>query len=236
MTGHTGIRQSHPAARTYFLPVPDTALPVPDTAWREDDMHEFSREQRLPSWRHERRRGARRRAPLVVASLLAVGLTAAACGSNAASPSTSSTGAPAASGGGGSTTAVDTATMSSLGTILVTSKGFTLYRLNKDSTNHSVCTGACAQTWPPLLVSGGGSPMAGSGVSGLGTIMTPAGDQVTYHGMPLYTFAEDTSPGQTRGQDVTDQWGTWFVVPTKAAPAGGGSTTTTAGGGGGVGF
>jgi predicted lipoprotein with Yx(FWY)xxD motif len=126
--------------------------------------------------------------------------------------------------------------MSNLGTILVTSKGFTLYRLNKDSMNHSVCTGACAQTWPPLLVTGSGSPVAGSGVSGLGTIDVAGGKQVTYHGMPLYTFAEDTAPGQTNGQDVTDTWGTWFVVTTKAAAGGGGATTTTAGGGGGVGF
>lgn len=197
-------------------------------------MYEFSKEQRSPSGGHGRRHGPARRAPLVVGSLLAVGLTAAACGSNAASPNTSSTGAPAASGG--SPTAVDTATMSSMGTVLVTSKGFTLYRLNKDSTNHSVCTGACLQTWPPLLVSGGGSPMAGSGVSGLGTIMTPAGEQVTYHGMPLYTFTGDTSPGQDHGQGVTDAWGTWFVITTKAAAGGGGATTTTAGGGGGVGF
>jgi predicted lipoprotein with Yx(FWY)xxD motif len=123
----------------------------------------------------------------------------------------------------------------SLGTILVDSQGFTLYRLNKDSMNKSVCTPACAKIWPPLLVTGSGSPVGGSGVTGLGTIKVAAGEQVTYKGMPLYTFTGDSSAGQTHGQNVTDNWGTWFVVVTKA-PAGGGVTTTTAAGGTGVGF
>jgi hypothetical protein len=80
--------------------------------------------------------------------------------------------------------------------------------------------------------------MAGSGVTGLGTISVAGGEQVTYHGMPLYTFTGDTSPGQTNGQNVTDTWGTWFVVSTSGGTgggtgAGGTTTTTTAGGGGG---
>jgi hypothetical protein len=79
-------------------------------------------------------------------------------------------------------------------------------------------------------------------VTGLGTIKVAAGEQVTYHGMPLYTFMGDSSAGQVNGQDLKDTWGTWFVIVTKAstaptttAPAGG-ATTTTAPGGGGVGF
>ncbi len=183
--------------------------------------------------------GTRRAAAVLAGCLLgALALTAAACGSGtttAGGGTTSST--PAAGGGTGTTaaTAVDTTVSSSLGTILVDSKGDTLYRLSKDSTDKSVCDAACAQIWPPLLVTGGGVPAAGSGVTGLGTISTASGEQVTYHGMPLYTFTGDTQPGQVHGQNVTDNWGTWFVVVTKA-PAGGGATTTTAASGGGPAF
>jgi predicted lipoprotein with Yx(FWY)xxD motif len=125
--------------------------------------------------------------------------------------------------------------------ILVNNKGFTLYRLSTDSKNKSNCTGSCVSVWPPLLASGSSMPGGGAGVSGLGTIKVAGGEQVTYNGMPLYTFTGDSAAGQTNGQNVKDQWGTWFVVttgsstPTTAA-GGGGATTTTAGGGGGVGF
>ncbi len=167
-----------------------------------------------------------------IAGLLVVGTIAAACGSNASSP-TSTT--PAGAGGTGTSAAaaavVNAKSNTKLGTILVNGAGFTLYRLSADSLNKSVCTSACAKIWPPLLTDG--SPIAGAGVTGLGTIKVSAGEQVTYHGMPLYTFTSDTSAGQTGGQDLKDTWGTWFAIVTKA-PAGG--TTTTAPGGGGVGF
>jgi predicted lipoprotein with Yx(FWY)xxD motif len=190
------------------------------------EMSESSTEQTPLST--QRRPGPRRRALSGVSGLLLIGTIAAACGSG--TPST-----PPAAGGSGTTagtaTAVDTATKAGLGTILVNSKGFTLYRLNKDSTNKSNCDTACAQVWPPLLVSGGGSPMAGSGVTGLGTITVAGGQQVTYHGMPLYTFTGDSSAGQVNGQGVTDTWGTWTVIST-SAPAGGTTTTTAPSGGG----
>ena len=52
-------------------------------------------------------------------------------------------------------------------------------------------------------------------------------------GSPLYTFAGDTSPGQTKGQDYTDSAGTWFVVTKSGSSAttgsGGGSTGSTGG-------
>jgi predicted lipoprotein with Yx(FWY)xxD motif len=189
-----------------------------------------------------RRRGSPYRALLGLAGVLAIGTIAAACGSGAASSTTTTTSptnttqAPAPAGGGTSATAtaVDMKSSSNLGTILVDGKGFTLYRLNKDSMNKSACNTACAAVWPPLMA-GSSATMAGSGVSGLGTISVPGGMQVTYHGMPLYTFTGDTSPGQTHGQGLTDTWGTWFVVVTKA-PAGGGATTTTAPSGGGPAF
>ena len=172
---------------------------------------------------------------LTAFGVLAVGTVTAACG-----PSTTSSAPPAAAASGSSTAkaaSVDTAEDPRLGTILVDGRGFTLYRLNRDSKDRSVCRGACAKAWPPLLAAGRGTPVAGPGVSRLGTIEVPGGQQVTYKGVPLYTFIGDHRPGQVNGQDLKDRWGTWFVL-TAGAPAGGTKTTptTTGGGGGGPAF
>lgn len=197
---------------------------------------------------------ARRRSPwlrglLSISGLLVIGTIAAACGSSTASPGGTSAGGSATTttGGSGSTSAalVSTTNNAKLGTILVNNKGFTLYTL----ANNAACDAACSAIWPPLLVTGSGSPNLGSGMAGLGTVAGTGGQQVTYNGMKLYTFTADTSPGQATGQGVTDQWGLWSAVVTKAsttpatsspattAPPSGGNTTTTAGGGsGGVGF
>lgn len=176
------------------------------------------------------RRTPRRRAIWGISGLLAIGTLAAGCGSGSNNP-------PAAgASGGGSSATVATKSNAQLGTILVNDKGFTLYKLSTDSAGKSSCDTACEQVWPPVVVGSGGTPTAGSGVSGLATITSAGGQQVTYNGMPLYTFTGDSSAGQTNGQNVKDSWGTWTVVVTKAAS--GGATTTTAGstGGGGVGF
>jgi predicted lipoprotein with Yx(FWY)xxD motif len=201
-------------------------------------MNQFSTKDQLPY--RARRHSPTHRALLGICGVLAIGTIAAACGSKTASPTTTKPAAPAPAGTSATTTAVDTTSNAKLGTILVNSKGFTLYRLNKDSMNKSVCTSACAKIWPPLLMTGSGSPVAGSGVTGLGSIAAAGGRQVTYNGMPLYTFVGDKSAGQVNGQDLTDTWGTWFVLVTKAstaptttAPAGGATTTTSPSNGGG---
>jgi predicted lipoprotein with Yx(FWY)xxD motif len=99
---------------------------------------------------------------------------------------------------------------SSLGQILIDAEGRTLYLFMRDSNNTSNCTGGCAQTWPPLLVTG--TPTGGLGVeaSKIGTTSrSDGGTQVTYNGHPLYHYAQDSAPGDTEGQGVG---GNWFVV------------------------
>ena len=88
----------------------------------------------------------------------------------------------------------------SLGKVLATSTGRTLYLYTSDTTNHSNCTGGCASAWPPLMTKG--KPLAGMGVkkSLLSTAKRGLKLQVTYNGHPLYTFTGDSSAGQTTGE------------------------------------
>ena len=98
----------------------------------------------------------------------------------------------------------------SLGKVLATSRGRTLYLYTPDGPNQSTCTGSCAATWPPLKT--GGKPVASTGVkrSLLGTAKLSSGKlQVTYNGHPLYRYVGDLKPAQTNGEGVD---GVWFVV------------------------
>jgi len=92
----------------------------------------------------------------------------------------------------------------SLGTVLVTSDGFTLYIHAGDSASHSACTGGCATAWPPLLVKAGTKVKGGSGAHGtFATFKRADGTtQVTYNGHPLYSWTGDYSPGDTTGQGI----------------------------------
>ena len=85
-------------------------------------------------------------------------------------------------------------------TILVTSKGLPLYIYRPDTGTRSFVTGGLAQLWPPLT-----SPaVAGPGVTGKVAVLRDVnGQQVTYNGHPLYTFADDHAD-QVTGQGVQD--------------------------------
>jgi predicted lipoprotein with Yx(FWY)xxD motif len=104
-----------------------------------------------------------------------------------------------------------------LGTV-VTSGGDTLYRFDKDTPKppKSNCAGACAQTWPPVLSTGGTPRLTGLDPALVGTVARDDGaQQVTLNGWPLYTFAKD-EPGQTKGEGVG---GTWHAIAPNGKPA-----------------
>ena len=104
-----------------------------------------------------------------------------------------------------------------VGRILVDSKGISLYDFPPDKGTTSVCYGACAALWPPVLTHG--KPVAGPGVraSLLGTTKRKDGKlEVTYNGHPLYYWVGDHKPGQTTGQGLDQFGGPWWVV----SPAG----------------
>jgi predicted lipoprotein with Yx(FWY)xxD motif len=151
---------------------------------------------------------------------LAASLTLAACGSSSSgtgSSSSSSSTPPAASTPSASATAVKTASNATLGsTVLTDAHGLTLYSLSGESAGKFICaSAACTQVWHPLSATGSGTP---SGVASLGTLTRPDGTlQVTYKGMPLYTFAQD-QPGEAKGQGLKDV-GTWSAATVASAGA-----------------
>ena len=83
----------------------------------------------------------------------------------------------------------------SLGKVLATSKGLTLYLYTPDGKNKSNCTGQCSAYWPALLTKG--KPVAAAGVkqSLLGTAKRGTKLQVTYKGHPLYTYSGESKAG-----------------------------------------
>ncbi len=95
--------------------------------------------------------------------------------------------------------------------ILATASGQSLYSLSVEKHGRFVCTrkGGCLALWHPLLVPAGKTL---SGPVELGTVKRPEGGvQATYHGLPLYTFAPDAKPGETKGQGLKDV-GTWHAA------------------------
>jgi predicted lipoprotein with Yx(FWY)xxD motif len=168
----------------------------------------------------------RRTRPLLFLSL-ATSLTLAACGgSSYGGGSSSSVSATTSSAQTGAV--VKTTASAALGsTVLTDSSGMTLYTLSAEQNGKFICTSApCTQVWHALGAPASGAP---SGVASLGTVTRPDGTkQVTYKGLPLYTFAQDQHPGEAKGQGVKDV-GTWSAatVSSAAAPAAGGSTTSS---------
>lgn len=157
----------------------------------------------------------------VPAVFFILALVTAACGSQSSPAGSSSS--PAASGtpaGAAGTTATLKTEKTSLGTVLATSKGFTVYWFGKDTPGTSACTGACAAKWPPVL----GKPRAAAGTTLPGTLgtVTRAGGaaEATYNGHPLYTFVGDSAPGQTNGNMLNAFGGIWYAVTVSGAAGG----------------
>ncbi|MBV9194560.1 MAG: hypothetical protein JO168_10495 [Solirubrobacterales bacterium] len=101
-----------------------------------------------------------------------------------------------------------------VGTILVNSRGYTLYTFSRDSRNRDVCVklSGCLYVWPALASA---HPTAGRGVNRrlIGTITVPGvGKQVTYAGHPLYTYIGDHAAGETRNINIYQSGGYWPAI------------------------
>ena len=93
----------------------------------------------------------------------------------------------------------------SAGTVLVDSRGMTVYTYDEDEPGKSNCTGMCAVFWPPVEAAEGAS------ASGQFTLIRRenGADQWAYDEMPLYGYFGDAEPGDVSGDGVD---GVWHVV------------------------
>ena len=162
------------------------------------------------------------------AVLLLSALAVSACGGGGNNASSSSP--PKTASGAAATVSVENA---SLGSILVNSKGRTLYLFARDSGTMSECNGACAVNWPPLRASGKPTIAGGAKASLISTTARSDGTrQVTYNGHPLYRFKNDGKAGDTSGEGLNAFGGSWFAV----SPAGQHIAAPAASSGGGGGY
>lgn len=87
--------------------------------------------------------------------------------------------------------------------VLVDASGMTVYTFDKDKagSGKSACNGPCATMWPPV-------PVTGDRVAAPYSVVTrdDGGKQLAYKGKPLYLYAEDSKPGDRKGDKMKDVW------------------------------
>ncbi|MDE3270499.1 fasciclin domain-containing protein [Pseudoalteromonas sp. G4] len=85
--------------------------------------------------------------------------------------------------------------------------GYTLYVFDNDlGQASSTCIDACADAWPPVIVT---DEMADN-IQGLSIITRADGTkQAAFMGRPLYFFAQDMAAGETKGDGANNVW--WKV-------------------------
>jgi predicted lipoprotein with Yx(FWY)xxD motif len=160
--------------------------------------------------------GATRRAGAAFLAIAAVALVSAGCSNDNGSSTSGAVPVPSANG------QLVSAQPTSLGTVLVDGRGHTVYLFANDKTTQSTCTGGCAGNWP-FVPAPATQPTTAPGVTGaLGvTTRSDGARQLTVSGHPVYTFAGDSAPGQTNGQNMTLDGGLWTAV----SPAGSADTS-----------
>jgi predicted lipoprotein with Yx(FWY)xxD motif len=151
----------------------------------------------------------------------ALAMVVAGCGSSSSSGGGTTTLSPAKSVAASSLKTHST----SVGTVLVNSKGLTIYELVGATASNPKCNSACQAFWPPV---------------------TSGGSQIVVNGHPAFTFSMDSKAGQVLGQGAKDTWGTWWALDASGNPitSKAGSTassppaspTSSSTGGGGYGY
>jgi len=107
-------------------------------------------------------------------------------------------------------------TKDGLGSYLTDAKMMTLYWFKKDAPGKSACAGACVEKWPIYYRE---TVAAGEGTKAedFGTITREDGKkQTTFRGYPLYYWAGDKAPGDTKGQGVNNIW--YVIDPANFPP------------------
>jgi predicted lipoprotein with Yx(FWY)xxD motif len=117
--------------------------------------------------------------------------------------------------------------------VLADFAGRTLYTADVEKGGKVLCVEACTSFWQPVLGSASEAEAAAAELGArLGVVERPEGEeQVTFNGLPLYTFTEEGA-GRLDGDGFVDDFqGTRFEWA--AAVTGSGSDAPSAGRGGG---
>jgi predicted lipoprotein with Yx(FWY)xxD motif len=107
-------------------------------------------------------------------------------------------------------------TSTTLGSYLTDKQNHALYSFSNDANGADSCTGACALLWPPFNIDQLNAGELGTGLdlSDFGTVTAPGGgNQLTYKGWPLYTYAPPSNgvntpeaAGLTSGDGFANLW------------------------------
>lgn len=90
----------------------------------------------------------------------------------------------------------------SIGRVMTTPQGSTVYTFDEDEIGKSNCYGDCAQHWPPVLASDGAEPYGRMSLAS----RQDGQQQWAYDGKPLYTYAEDAMHGDVKGENAGNTW------------------------------
>ena len=101
------------------------------------------------------------------------------------------------------------------GTVLAAPSGRTLYRLSPETAKHLLCTSStCLAIWKPLTVKSKGTTvkLPAKAKGHVTFLKRGKAFQVVLGGRPLYTFAGDSSTGQTNGEGIKSFGDTWHAM------------------------
>jgi predicted lipoprotein with Yx(FWY)xxD motif len=115
--------------------------------------------------------------------------------------------------------------------VLADAQGRTLYSAAVEEGGKIRCVDACTSFWKPVVASAAEAERAADQLGAdLSVLKRPDGErQLTFKGLPLYTFAEEDA-GQLEGDGFVDDFqGTHFEWQA-ARPDGGGAPTNQGGG------
>jgi predicted lipoprotein with Yx(FWY)xxD motif len=177
---------------------------------------------------------------VAIVPLALLALAAAGCGGGGGAAAAQQYGGVAGAQHATGTVVVNTRKIKGYGTVLVNSRGHTLYVFARDKHSRVTCTGACAGYWPPLKQKGTHKATArgAAKASLIASDKNPSGGRVvTYAKWPLYAYVGDSGAGTANGEGKNLNGGRWYMISPagkviKSKTSGGGGTTTTTGGGG----
>ena len=152
----------------------------------------------------------------------ALALLVAACGGSG-----NGTDKTAAAGGSASGDVVAVASVNGHDA-LVNGDGKTLYSASAEAGGMIRCVGSCTTFWVPDIATASQAKQASTDLGkAFGVVDRPDGEsQLTYKGMPLYTFAEEGA-GELQGNGFTDNFqGTQFVWSAALIGASGAPTSS----------